>query len=612
MRTSSTTPIKIPDDNIIKINVDFSGRRSVSVSPRREVSKLDDTTIIINDENDDNERDVAVANPLHIQNKDADEDLTGKKDTASEQTPLISKKDNKLPQKQGWGSWAKNIAYQTGVWCKDKVVDFVMEVIRNPISSFIGSAASAQSIASAFFSALKIDPEKFTPSVWMKASRIVKGEALLNLICTLLVNVPVNKKFTQDAAGKLKTESKDMFKSPSGFFNNFLSQYFGGYSGLANGAISFSVFLFFNYIWGGIAVPTTLGVLNFIITSASRYMGLKRAARMIENGFNHEANVQDQANDVFDHLKLEEKITLSEEVAEELDLSPALANAEHSLLEILQAIRNAEADRKLSTSTEGKLNDQDYEDLYKKLFLSLEKIQALHPNLYNEKCASEYIKKYAGMLVRISFALVFGTSAGSIFMQKGFDGINLLANHSLDDWNVWAKRAIGVSAGIGSGTLYGVSASEFPQLFFIDLPTYLYRHPEQTVSVGFLIAIHYFGGSAMQGVTNGVLNRPDNILGELSQGTMKEILPYLVRAGATKVNIIGKLKEYKEDIADPFKELINHFKDPNLHRISPTTAAEISLARSKLSFYAKQAKPPAKDHDDLRHSARRGYEYAQV
>jgi hypothetical protein len=487
-------------------------------------------------------------------------------------------------------------------------------------------ATSGQPAINALVNPSNVGPEKIGPEWWNTMTNRTKAESVINLIASFWVNYPTNKKFIQDAWAKLKENTKDMFKSPKQFIDNLFSIVLGLDSGLAAGALTLGAFTWI--VWGGLALPSMISGLSFLIASTSRYIGLKRAFKILENLFSHEAKVQKQAIDALHHLQLEKQLSLSVKQLFQLDMeNSALANIERSIKDILQAFIDAEANKTLMSKDT--LNDQDYEDLFKKLVLALGTLESLHPdNIYHEKCTSEYIAEYSGVLVRLGFAIAFGLSTGCIFLQKGYDAVNLISKlvsgNDLDqsDMHIWLKRAIGLPAGLGSGTLYAVSASEFPKLFFIALPTYLWNHPKHIVSALFLLTTNYFASSSMHSVASGVLNRENNILGILPENPLKDILPYVVRTGSGFVNILSELKKYNEDIIDPnhptLEELVHHFEDPNTHRIQPLTAADCSVALNRSSYFYDPSHPrpsdeenpgPQQKHDGLRHS---NFNYAAI
>ena len=222
--------------------------------------------------------------------------------------------------------------------------------------------------------------------------------------------------------------------------------------------------------------------------------------------------------------------------------------------------------------------------------------------LYNEKQFAEYVADFAGTLTSVTFALIFGLSSGSIFMQKGYDGINILSKliskTDLDasGMNIWSKIFMGLSSGIGSGTLYGVSASQFPKLFFVMLPTYLWHHPKHIATAALFVVANYFASSSMQNVTASVLARENNIIPFLSSGFIGQAMPYVVRAGGGFVNCLGELKTFAEPTANSdhptYDEVVRHFNNPDNHRIEPGTADSCAVELNKLSFFKPDATVP--------------------
>ncbi len=593
------------------------GRVNKRISTRLS-SAPSEVTILIQDDDDTTTHE----NPLHVQEKFNGRDA---KRPLSEDTPLIPNKNDEPKQKEGWISWTRNMGYymasSAGTWLKESAVD----KLTHPFSSIVGLAASLTTAVNAATNASHSDAKDISYTWFKHMPKSIRVESVISFISSLWVNYPANKKFIEDAWGKLKNDTKDFFKSPGHFFNNFFSFVVGLDSGAAAAILAISAFIWI--VWGGLTIPSLFAGLGFVINSTSRYLGFKRTLRQIEINFNDDAKVQKQGNDEINHINQDERLNLSELDLLELGiLDSKLADAERSIMEILQAVTDAEAERKLASkplNTDKKLNDQDYEDLYKNLYLALNKLQELHPDniLFNKKNKREYIAEYVALIFRLAIALACLVSAGGIFMQKGWDAYSFvlkkITGNDGEDYNIWLKRLIGLPAGMGSGSLYGVSAYEFFKLFFNDVPTYLWHHPIHFISLYFLLSVNYFASSSMQSIANNVLSHPNNILGALSESPIKEAVPYAARAGAFFVNSLSEFKRYQKNIADPnhpkVEELLKHFEDPNIHLINHTTAVEMSVALNKSSFFTKASdSPSAQASENLCQSNQNNYSYAQV
>lgn len=579
----------------------------------------------------------------------------------TETTPLLEEglqrvygeplaRDLPLETNRGWLRWAGNGIYNGAVQVKDAAV----HTITHPIATILGLGTSAQSVVSAVANASHTDPKDIDSKWWGSLATGTKVQSIITFIFSLYVNFPVNKKFIEDAWSKLKTNSKDTFKSFGDFIDNVSSIFLGLNSGMAAAAITLEAFIWITT--GGILIPVILAALSFLMAGTSRYMGNKRVFSMLKTFFSHDAKMQKQSIDALKHLKMDLKLQLNDTLQSIKDILQNLLNQQTNT--ILQAKRQleekdlaalehmrekerlriaksksisvldlnsndkAEIENLISQKASEiliakyRLTDDDYELLFKSLITKLAELEALHPknldtNLYNDKAIREYLVEYSGTLVKLGLAIACGVSSGAVYMQKGFDAVNIVskyAGHDLKDLDIWIKRLIGSSSGLASGLLYAASAADFPSLFFVTLPTYLYNHPKQICAALFLLVANYYASASMQSVSTGVVSRKDHILGMLAEGQMKEILPVAVRVGCGFVNIIAELKKYSPAPLNPeqptVSEIVHHFEDPNHHRIQHDTALACSIANNKLSFFQKPtAKAPAKDPHDLQHTA---------
>lgn len=549
---------------------------------------------------------------------------------------LFANRPEQTSRPSGWLQWTADGIYSGA----GSVKNTVTYTIKHPLSSLLGLGTSAQASISAFVNPSKIDPKDIDSKWWASMSGAMKAQSIISLVFSFGVNYPVNRKFIEDAWLKLKTNSKNTFKSVGDFVDNATSIFLGLNSGMAAAAITFEAFLWITT--GGFFFPALFAALSFLNSSTSRYIGIKRVFNLLRNLFNSDARVQSESIDALKHLNrdyqleldnvlqsvrsilqnlLDQKISELLEARHHLDENDLaaltqirinelalLAKSKSTRVENLSEIDKSQVDRIVNEKTaeimltKCKLNDHDYDCLFKELITKAAELETLHPDnidtlLFNEKQTYEYVADYANTVFKLIFALVFGLSAGSIFMQKYFDAINILSKFisgqdlNESNMNLWLKRLIGVPSGIASGLLYGASAGDFPKLFFINLPSYVYSHPKEIFSTILLLVANFYASSSMQNVARGVVNREDNILGLLSQGKMKEILPHLTHAGCGFVNILSELKKRSPSPAEPnhptYEEIIHYFENPNDHPIEHETALACSISNSKLSFFPK-------------------------
>lgn len=511
---------------------------------------------------------------------------------------------------------------------KDWLWEVWKGVKEHPAATILGASTAAQPAYNAFIS--EMHTKTFEPAKWYALPPEMKALCLTELISSFLVNYPAGKKFIGDALGKLQDQTKDMCNSTLGFFDNIFSLVIGIDSGAGAAALTFNAFAWIATLSGvaigGYAIPGVLAGLSFVISSTSRYLGFKWAIQIISNLFSHDANVQRQAIDQLKHLKLDENVILTAQHLASIGSDEKFANTAHSIREILQACVDKEAiKRKAEKDADEKiknknLNAEDYEYLFLTLVNAANELDKLHPNgipsIFNKKTIKEYIAEYVNIASKLSFALTFGLPAGAIFTQEGFNAVAIVSKLVFDfDMNtnnldVWYKRLIGLCSGIGSGVLYAVCSADFPKLFFVELPLYLWQHPQHIPAAILLVVINFFASYSMRNVTENIM-QAENILGLLNE--FKKELPYIVQLGSAFVNIRSKLMEYKIAAKDPNKpeleEVIKQNEDPNIRRISKPTVDLCYVAMNGSSFFAEPTNKTSVEDDSLtfeRNSMHRG------
>lgn len=505
-----------------------------------------------------------------------------------ENTPLLPK-----PPAEA-ASASPNLGRRALNWLKEGVKN----AYQHPIASTIGLLTSTQFAINALVAPSHKTPGDIGKTWWDTMSTGKQALSVTNASSSLWVNFPLNTGFIKDARAKLTASTRDIFKSPLSFAENLTAISLGVGGAVAAGTLAFNSVLFLVPMIGtigGYTIAGSLGGLGFLVTSASRYVGVKRVFQLVKNMFSHSMKVQQNAVDALNHANMDDHVILD--------------NIEKSVKEHLSDLLAAEVKAKQNQQP---LSEADYEDLFTALVAKLEALNNAHPDnktFFNEKTYGEYAKHYASILVNITFALGIGIPVGSVFMQKGYDGISMLAEkitHQTPSWDLWIKLLAAAPSGFSSGMMYAAAGADFAKLFFIDAPLYLYNNPA-SIPLGIVaLTTNYFGSSSLENVAETVVNRSDGLLHFIygsehlstsTQDILKSMVTYAAKAGGFIVNINPSLRSFKNNFKDASNptvdELIQHFKE-GTHVLSDERVLRCESSMLHLTFF----KPSSTDTPD--------------
>ena len=255
------------------------------------------------------------------------------------------------------------------------------------------------------------------------------------------------------------------------------------------------------------------GTISFITTLAPRYLSTRNNIKRAKLAFDTNANTQREFVDALKHI--------------DVDYLKEIDNKFKSIL----------ATQFNSHDTKQPLSNQENEKLMQELAIYLSKLSKAHPDLINQKTTSEYVIKYAQLIFDFSFALIAIAPPSFLTqMQKGYDGINLLTGSSLSDINAYAKRGLGTASGLANAIFYSGSTLDFSTTI-TNLAKYLYNHPKQIPGALLLLVANYFSSGGMQNVAEGVINKPNNIIGVPSEDPYQSTYVYLMQIGGFVVRV---------------------------------------------------------------------------
>jgi len=212
---------------------------------------------------------------------------------------------------------------------------------------------------------------------------------------------------------------------------------------------------------------------------------------------------------------------------------------------------------------------------------------------------------------RVLAAVALGLLGGGVYLQKGWDGIDVIHQmirgdkFSLEQINDWQRTLIGLPSGLASMMLYGISAYDFPELISNVLPAAFRDSKTSVGTIMFDIVKNYFASASMESITKSVLSS-DSLLhsvhalfsvGFLSDDDMKKIMPYFVRAGGYAVNFTPMLRKFFPQMADPDKprteELFNRFLNINTRIEDPTILDRVKIADNQCSLFSHANQRPS-------------------
>lgn len=545
-------------------------------------------------------------------------------------------------------------------------VQSLFDLLKSPrfIVGALGLGTSGQPAINAALDPSGTSAKDISLDTYMAMSPWHKIATIVNLMSSLIVNYPLNRDFIKEAAHKVMVSAKEMITGVLPFFKNMGFIYLAMMAGFTAGILAQEAF---SFVATDIAaldflIPMTMAGLSGLITSAARYLGSKKSATILSSLVSHDAAVQRKAVDALRHLNPHVNVSANaiakyathkrEKYArrEEANTFETIydeatkgdAAVEMSIKQLIQLRLDKKAahllQEKLSFNdteraalfkdydqgkdyviekaldllkAKHKLDDLDYEKLFKKLLGYTSKLEGMHVGddtlaLFNKKKMSKSILDNAALYGYPLLAFIPAFSAWLLFTQKTIDGFDALSNGALredidSDIYLSGIGALGAS-GTAALLLYLSAGREFLQLVVETLPGYLYRNPKQIPYLLAMTTFNYFASSSLHRVSTSAFEKPDFIFSAITTHIIaRETMAYLVQAGAFTINILPVLRPLRpqpEDHNQPtIDELLQYHEDPCLHPISTFTAEDCAAKLRGLSFFDRKERVLAHKHE---------------
>lgn len=450
---------------------------------------------------------------------------------SGERTRLLPSKESH--PKQGWLAWAASGAL-------------------NIATAIITAAPSA---LNALAAPSGQGPDKLSPEWWDDMSDGKRAHSIFNASSSLAVNAIMNALFLPTAWGKFKISIMHMLDGPREFIDNLLSIVLGLGGAAAAAAICYNAFL---WLPGGQLSALIPAGISFLVTLASRYIGVKNVFKRLHNIVSKDAGTQKKFADALEHI-------------DEKYLNEIQVEFNNAVISKLFQYHNAAQF----------MTEDEYEQVTQNLSQILSSLANQHPDLIKDKATSEYVAHYAGILFDLGFsALAIAAPAYLTFTQKGYDGVNtlkeLITDTNLDSLDIWTKRLIGLDPGLASAMLYGSSGMDFRSIL-VDLAKHLYQHPKDIAYALLLLVANGFATSGMQNVAAGIIANSDNIIAMPNDDQLGTAFVVLNALGGGVVNTNATVKKaFFSSSSDPahltLQDVAKHLGNVNDHLVSHATA----------------------------------------
>lgn len=364
----------------------------------------------------------------------------------------------------------------------------MLYAVKHPIVSGLSLLTAAPPALNALTNPSGKTPDQIGQEWWDEMSGGTRAHSVINSASSLSINFIMNAFFLPTAWAKFTTSIKHIFDGPQQFLDNVFSIIFGLGGAVAAAAIAYNAFLWLPA--GSISAAVPAG-LSFVVTLASRYIGIKNIFKRIHNLFSKDAQNQTEFAEAIEHIN------------------------EQYLDQVQEKMDNILAEMFKDKALDKPLTPEEFEALAERFTQALSELAEAHPDLIKGKTTGEYITKYAGLLFDLSLAIfVAGIPASLTFTQKGFDGVSTIAKFAGNDisgMDPWLKRLIGLVPGLASGMLYTDYGTKIRGIL-TDLAKHLYENPKDIPFALLALAANGFSTSGPQNVAAGVLKNPDNII----------------------------------------------------------------------------------------------------
>ncbi len=381
-----------------------------------------------------------------------------------------------------------------------------MVVVNGGIYILAGIAASPSAL-NALAAPSGLGPEHIGAEWWNNMSTARQIYSVASGGSSFAVNTIMNALFIPVSIDKVKNGLTEMRNGCASVVSNTSALGLGVGSAVAAGAIAYGSFLWLP-VSALASIPT---VIAFVITFASRYIGIRNIYNRIGNLFNADVRLQKAFADKLEHI-------------DETQIDAVNAKLQNIIAELFPGRDNTKP-----------LTEEEWQLVIAELATKLETIEGLQ---INDATVTETIANAAGTIFDITVSIAIMTPAFMTFTQKGFDGVNILskfAGQPLDDIHVTAKAAIGFVPGLASGMSYASGGMDFRNTM-TSVIKHLFQNPTSLLPAIGLFAANGVASNSMSNVGQGVINKPNNIFA-LANNTYGTIYLALLTIGGAMFNM---------------------------------------------------------------------------
>jgi len=453
----------------------------------------------------------------------------GPKDIESqldEESPLLGSK------KQGWCSWAgSGIGHYTYRYTVAPVINGAIYAKEHPYVSATAVLTAVTPAVNALAMVAKISPAMLGKEWWNNMSNLERAHSLANCVSSFSINAIMNALFLTTAWDEFKKNISHTFDGVPEFIDSVLPLLLAIGGAIAQAAIAYNSFLF---LPAGVVTAAAPSFISFMVTLASRYIGVKNIFKQIHNIFNEDAKTQAEFADALDHIDEKYLNELQHEYSKIITSIPELRKTARETFptefrrkltekrgyvegEPLTSKEQQELDEALKEfADDAPISNKEYEYIENQISEILTQMLAKHPDLVKDKTTREYLTKYGLTFFKVSFAFTLVAAPYFLtFMQKGYDGVATIARFAGSDIHsisAWLKRLIGLAPGLASGALAFNSATQLPETV-VNFIKHLYHTPSDIPFAIPIVVADGFSAAGPQNVALGVVQNKDNVTG---------------------------------------------------------------------------------------------------
>src|SRR5579885_1907823 len=205
-------------------------------------------------------------------------------------------------ESQGWLSWAWNGVTSGAVFTAKAVGNGLLYAVKHPIVTTLSLVTAAPPALNALAMPSGKSPDKIGTEWWNEMSTWKKAHSIINSASSLAINAIMNAFFLPTAWEKFRKSITHAFDSPKDFIDNLFSIVLGLGGAVAAAAIAYAAF---TWLWYGEISAAVPSAISFVVTLASRYIGVKNIFKRIHNLFSDDAKTQAEFAENLEHIKPE-------------------------------------------------------------------------------------------------------------------------------------------------------------------------------------------------------------------------------------------------------------------------------------------------------------------